>query len=85
MPSVDAKFILHIAFYAAVGDSEASLTIWAERHGIDPQEMIRALKLLVEAQYESGVSEEAKAAYFLQLGYEIRRRQQEETEALADA
>jgi hypothetical protein len=75
---IDAQFIIQTALDAATADSEGSVIVWAERHGIDPEELIAALKVLTEAHRGSEADEQARAAYFLRLGYELRRRQQDE-------
>ena len=82
MARVEAQFIIETAFDAAVADSEGSLIVWANRHGIDPEELVAALKVLTEAHRGSEADEQARAAYFLQLGYEVRRRQQGEAPSL---
>lgn len=82
MARVDAQFIIETALDAATADSEGSLIVWANRHGIDPEELVAALKVITEAHRDSEADEQARAAYFLQLGYEVRRRQQSEAPSL---
>lgn len=82
MARVDAQFIIQTAFDAATADSEGSVIVWAERHGIDPQEMIGAVETIMEATEAEDTDETTRAVYFLHLGYELRRRQQGEAPSI---